>query len=89
MATIWSVFGKIMYCRAYYAGCTCGKGRASVDQRYGIEPGKVTSGLAYLIALSGIHKAFEDGRKWLKEYLFLQQKISAIQHPFQNHFYCL
>jgi len=44
-ATIWSVFGKVTYRRAYYAGCTCGKGCAPVDRRYGIEPGKVTTGL--------------------------------------------
>ena len=25
-ATIWSVFGKMSYERAYYAGCDCGKG---------------------------------------------------------------
>jgi hypothetical protein len=43
-ATIWSVFGKVTYRRAYYAGCRCGKGSAPVDQRYGIEPGKVTAG---------------------------------------------
>ncbi|HEY5729727.1 MAG TPA: hypothetical protein VIS72_06715, partial [Anaerolineales bacterium] len=53
-ATIWSVFGKVVYKRAYYAGCNCQKGQAPVDSRYGIEAGKVTAGLAHLIALSGI-----------------------------------
>lgn len=28
-ATIWSVFGKVVYRRAYYAGCSCGKGHAN------------------------------------------------------------
>jgi hypothetical protein len=41
-ATIWSVLGKVTYKRAYYAGCTCGRGCAPVDQRYGIEPGKLS-----------------------------------------------
>ena len=58
-ATIWSVFGKVTYKRAYYAGCACGKGCAITDQGYGIEPGTVTAGLAHLLALSGIDKAFE------------------------------
>ena len=71
-ATIWSVFGKVVYQRAYYAGCACGEGQAPVDSRYGIEPGKVTAGLAHLIALSGIDKAFEEGRQWLKEYLLFE-----------------
>ncbi len=34
-ATLWSVFGKVTYKRAYYAGCVCGKGYAITDQRYG------------------------------------------------------
>ena len=83
-ATIWSVFDKVIYRRAYYAGCACGKGCAPVDQRYGIEPGKVTSGLAHLIALSGIHKAFEDGRKWLKEYLLFEVSENTVRAETQK-----
>jgi hypothetical protein len=65
-ATLWSVFDKVVYKRGYYAGCACGQGCAPVDRRYGIEPGKVAAGLAHLIALNGINKAFDEGRKWLK-----------------------
>ncbi len=83
-ATIWSVFDKVKYRRAYYAGCACGKGCAPVDQRYGIEPGKVTSGLAQLIALSGIHKAFEDSRKWLKEYLLFEVSENTVRAETQK-----
>ena len=83
-ATIWTVFGKVVYRRAYYAGCPCGKGCAPVDQRYGIEPGKVTSGLAHLVALSGIHKAFDDGRKWLKEYLLFDISENTIRAETQT-----
>lgn len=83
-ATIWTVFGKVVYRRAYYAGCTCGKGCAPVDQRYGIEPGKVTSGLAHLVALSGINKAFDDGRKWLKEYLLFDISENTIRSETQK-----
>jgi hypothetical protein len=83
-ATIWSVFGKVVYERAYYAGCTCGKGQAPVDTRYGIEPGKVTAGLGPLIALSGIHKAFEEGGKWLKEYLLFEVSENTIRAETQK-----
>ena len=38
-ATIWSVFGKVKYERAYYAGCRCGEGQAPLDEKYGLEPG--------------------------------------------------
>jgi len=82
--TIWSVFDKVVYKRAYYAGCTCKKGSAPVDRRYGIEPGKVTAGLAHLVALSGINKAFEDGRKWLQEYLLFEVSENTVRAETQT-----
>jgi hypothetical protein len=83
-ATIWSVFGKVIYKRAYYAGCTCESGYAPVDCRYGIEPGKVTAGLAHLIALSGIKESFDEGRKWLKEYLLFEVSENTIRSETQK-----
>lgn len=83
-ATIWSVFGKVVYRRAYYAGCSCEEGCAPVDQRYGIEPGKVTSGLAHLIALSGICKAFEEGCQWLKEFLLFEVSENTVRAETQK-----
>jgi hypothetical protein len=83
-ATIWSVFGKVVYQRAYYAGCACGKGQAPVDNKYGIEPGKVTARLAHLVALSGIHKAFEEGGKWLKEYLLFEVSENTVRAETQK-----
>jgi hypothetical protein len=83
-ATIWSVFDKVVYRRAYYAGCRCSKGCAPVDQRYGIEPGKVTAGLACLLALSGIHKAFEDGKKLLKEFLLFEVSENTVRAETQK-----
>ncbi len=43
-----------------------------MDRRYGIEAGKITAGLAPLMALSGIKEAYDEGRKWLKEYLLFE-----------------
>jgi len=83
-ATIWSVFDKVVYKRAYYAGCTCGKGCAPVDKRYGIEPGKVTAGLARLIALSGIKEAFDAGRKCLQEYLLFEVSENTVRAETQK-----
>jgi len=78
-ATIWSVFGKVRYERAYYAGCHCGEGKAPLDEKYGIEPGKVTAGLANLVGLSGIDKAFEEGKKWLKSFLLFEVSENTIR----------
>jgi hypothetical protein len=83
-ATIWSVFGKVVYKRAYYAGCACQNGCAPVDRRYGIEAGKVTAGLAHLIALSGIKESFDEGRKWLKEYLLFEVSENTIRSETQK-----
>jgi hypothetical protein len=83
VATIWSVFGKISYERAYYAGCVCGKGCAMIDERYGIEPGKVTAGLAQLLALSGIDKSFEEGQEWLKAFLLFEVSENTIRSETQ------
>ena len=83
-ATIWSVFDKVVYRRAYYANCVCGGGYAPVDERYGIEPGKVTAGLAHLIALSGIHKAFKDSKQWLKEYLLFEVSENTVRAETQK-----
>jgi hypothetical protein len=82
-ATIWSVFGKMSYERAYYAGCVCGKGCAVIDERYGIEPGKVTAGLAQLLALSGIDKSFEEGQEWLKSFLLFEVSENTIRSETQ------
>lgn len=83
-ATIWSVFDKVSYKRAYYAGCTCGKGCAPVDQRYGIEPGKVTSGLARLVSLCGIKEAFDGSRKSLKEFLLFEVSENTVRAETQK-----
>ena len=47
-ATVLSVFGRVTYTGAYYAGCVCGQGCAPVDERYGVQPGQVSAGLAEL-----------------------------------------
>lgn len=78
-ATLWSVFGKMTYERAYYAGCRCGNGQATIDQRYGLEPGQVTAGLAQLLALSGIDKSFEEGQEWLKAFLLFDISENTIR----------
>jgi hypothetical protein len=78
------VFGKVVYNRAYYAGCTCQNGCVPVDRCYGIEAGQVTAGLAHLIALSGIKESFEEGRKWLKEYLLFEVSENTIRSETQK-----
>ena len=78
-ATITSVFGRIQYERAYYAGCKCKHGQAPQDRKYGLEPGAITSGLAALLSLAGIEFGFEESRKWLKAYLLFEVSENTVR----------
>jgi hypothetical protein len=78
-AQIISVFGKVGYKRAYYAGCECQKGKAPLDDQYGLEPGAVSSGLAQLMGLAGIGFSFEESEKWLAEFLLFDVSENSIR----------
>ena len=82
-ATVTSVFGRITYERAYYAGCQCGKGRAPVDDQYGLVPGAVTAGLAALLGLGGIELSFAESRDWLKAFLLFEVSENTIRSETQ------
>jgi len=82
-ATVTSVFGRITYERAYYAGCQCGKGYAPVDGQYGLVPGAVTAGLAALLGLGGIELSFGESRDWLKAFLLFEVAENTIRSETQ------
>ena len=82
-ATVTSVFGRITYERAYYAGCECGKGYAPVDDQYGLVPGAVTAGLAALLGLGGIALSFGESRDWLKAFLRFEVSENTIRSETQ------
>lgn len=71
-AKVISVFGRINYERAYYAGCQCQQGKAPLDEQFGLEPGAVTAGLATLLALAGIEFSYDQSPKWLQAYLLFE-----------------
>lgn len=78
-ATVISVFGKVIYERAYYAGCSCKQGKAPLDERFGLEPGAVTAGLAALLALAGIKFSFDESPKWLQAYLLFDVSENTVR----------
>lgn len=82
-ARVTSVFGRIRYERAYYAGCSCGNGRAPVDEQYGVVPGAVTAGLAALLGLGGIEMSFDASRDWLSEFLLFDVSENTIRSETQ------
>src|SRR3972149_9719470 len=60
-AQVISVFGGVSYERAYYAGCQCKRGKAPLDEQFGLEPGAVTAGLAALFSPAGGGVSPDDG----------------------------
>ncbi len=78
-ATVISVFGKTAYQRAYYAGCACQKGKAPLDEQFGLAPGAVTAGLAHLLALAGIAFSYDESPQWLQEYLLFDVSENTVR----------
>jgi hypothetical protein len=79
-----TVFGKVEYRRAYYAGCSCGQGVAPLDRTYGLEAGGISSGLGQLMALAGIAFSFEESEQWLKEFLLFEVSENSIRSETQK-----
>ena len=52
-AQVLSVCDWVKYERSYYADSTCGKGKALLDGRFGLQAGQVTAGMADLLAMKG------------------------------------
>lgn len=78
-ATVISVFGRATYERAYYAGCSCKRGRAPLDEQFGLEPGAVTAGLAALLALAGLEFSYDQSPKWLQAYLLFDVAENTVR----------
>jgi hypothetical protein len=78
-AQLISVFGPVRYRRGYYAGCRCGRGQAPLDQQLNLTPGRVTAGLAELLALAGIEMAFDASRRWIEKYLLFTVSENTIR----------
>ena len=83
-AIITSVFGRITYERAYYAGCTCGHGKAPRDEQYGLEPGAMSSGLAALLGLAGVEFGFDRSRAWLQRFLLFDVSENTVRSETQT-----
>lgn len=78
-ASVISVFGKTTYERAYYAGCDCHRGKAPLDEQFGLQPGAVTAGLALLLALAGIEFSYDQSSQWLEAYLLFEVSENTVR----------
>jgi len=78
-ASVISVFGKVRYKRAYYAECKCEKGKAPLDEEYGLVPGAVTAGLAALLAQAGVAFSYDESPRWLEAYLLFDVAENTVR----------
>lgn len=74
-----SVFDRVSYERAYYAGCKCKQGLAPLDEQFGLEPGAVTAGLAALLSLAGIEFSYDRSPQWLREFLLFDVAQNTVR----------
>jgi hypothetical protein len=78
-ASVISVFGKVSYKRAYYAKCKCKKGKAPLDEQYGLVPGAVTAGLGALLAQAGVAFSYDESPSWIESYLLLDVAENTVR----------
>jgi len=84
-AQVLSLFDRVEYERNYYAGCECGKGKAPLDEKLGLQPNQVTSGLASLLGMAGIELAFDYSSRWLRPFLLFQVSENTIRKETQRY----
>lgn len=84
-AQVISLFGRVVYQRSYYAGCACGNGKAPLDERLGLQPNQVTSGLASLLGMAGIELAFDYASDWLSPFLLFEVSENTIRKETQGY----
>lgn len=79
-----TVFGWVEYRRAYYLCTHCHQGQYPLDQRFGLQPGQVSAGLAPLLALAGIQTAFEEGCQFVERFLLIEVSDNTLRKETQS-----
>ena len=77
-AQVMSDFDWVKYERSYYTACTCGKDKAPLDGRFGLQAGQVTAGMVDLLALKGAELAIEQRGCFLERFLFSQVSENTV-----------
>jgi len=83
-AKILGVFGWVSYRRAYYLCSQCHVGQAPLDSRLGLEPGKVSAGLAPLLASAGVSTSFDRSSQQIQRYLLLDVSENTVRKETQT-----
>jgi hypothetical protein len=84
-AMVHSVVGKVEYRRPYYICPDCSKGQFPLDERFGLEPGQVTSGLGILLAVAGVETAFEHASQLIKRFLLTEVSENTVRKETQGY----
>lgn len=78
-----TVFGWVEYRRAYYLCSHCHQGQYPLDQRFGLQPGQVSAGLAPLLALAGVETAFDEGCQLVERFLLIEVSDNTLRKETQ------
>ena len=78
-----SVVNRVTYRRAYYLCPQCHSGKYPLDERLGLEPGKVTAGVASLLAIAGVETAFEKASQLVERFLLVPVSENTVRQETQ------
>jgi len=78
-----SVFGRVTYKRADYAGCTWNQSGAPLDEEYDLQAGHVSAGLAELPTLARVELAVEHSCRWLNGFWLFEVSENTIRQETQ------
>jgi hypothetical protein len=80
-----SVLGKAEYRRPYYICPDCSQGQSPLDERLGLAPGRVTTGLSVLLAIAGVETAFEHASKLIERFLLTEVSENTVRKETQGY----
>lgn len=84
-AVLWTVFGKVEYCRRYYLCPNCHQGQSPVDQKYGIVPGQTTPSLASLLGMLGVEVSFEEASRLAERFLLFRVSDNTVRKQTEGY----
>jgi hypothetical protein len=79
-----TVFDWVEYRRAYYLCRHCQRGQYPLDQRFGLQPGQVSAGLAPLLALAGVETAFAEACQLVERFLLVEVSDNTLRKETQT-----
>jgi hypothetical protein len=85
LAMVHSTLGDVSYQRPYYTCSTCHSGQSPLDERLGLGPGQVTTGLSVLLAIAGAETAFDHASHLIERFLLIEVSENTVRKETQRY----